>query len=948
MATCPSPEQLRRLLTHELAAEDYPALEAHLEKCAPCQNALEDLTRAEPTRRLGAPADGGELESTCLAFLDRCKEEPPATVRQSACASDTARLAAPPPDIPGYELLGELGHGGMGVVYRARHVRLNRLVALKMIRAGAHASPALLARFHVEAEALASVQHPNIVQVFEVGAHDGCPYLAMEFVNGGSLRELLAHQSPPARAAAELVEALARAMHVAHLRGIVHRDLKPGNILLVSGEWPPDAPLTPHPSPLTTPKVTDFGLAKRLTEGKDQTCTGVVMGTPGYMAPEQAAGRNRAIGPATDIYALGAILYEMLTGQPPFHGDGDMDTLRKTVSEEPAAPRRLRPRVPRDLDTICLRCLEKEPAKRYATAEALADDLHCFLDGKPIAARPAGVSERLWKWAKRRPALATLFMVIVVAVLALAAEGVSWSIQVRRERDRAEANLEMAMRAVDDMLTEVGEEQLAYEPRMEVKRRRLLQKAQALYLEFLKQRYDSPRIRLQTALASRRVADIHRLLGEYREAEAAYGDAIRRFSELQAGDANNPAYRLQLAAAWNYRGEARRYLGDAAGAEQAYGEALGLYDILAAEEPDHAETHRERALTHMNLGILRSEQEDWPEADNQLRLAVEQLDVLTRRQGHEPSYRQYLARARLNRGPALRRVAGPAAAEASYEAAIHTLRDLHHEVPEQPDYRHELGVALNNLGNLRAGLERFGMARAAYEEAVALFRDLATDFPKVPVYRQELANSYNSLGAVHASEKNLDRAAEQWQHALQILAQLAVECPDVPGYAADRARLLGNLGWAEAEQGHWSRARDSYRKAIDVVSPAAGKHPENPQYRTILRDQYQSLAETELQLGDYRGAGHAAQALADVFPDVSRDRFFAACFMARCVPLIRSDPHLDDGKRANLEKEYRANALTLLRTAIARGYGDKADLKKQQHEAFHCFADDQEFQALFN
>jgi eukaryotic-like serine/threonine-protein kinase len=249
-----------------------------------------------------------------------------------------------PLQLPGYEILQELGRGGMGVVYKARQHKLNRIVALKMILAGSHASEAELARFLAEAEAVAQMQHPNIVQLFESGQHDGLPYFTLEFVSGGSLSQKLAGVPLPPADAARLVEELARAIHYAHERGIVHRDLKPANVLLQSAVL----------------KITDFGLAKRVESGAGLTASGAIMGTPSYMAPEQAAGGGKHVGPAADIYALGAILYECLTGRPPFHGPTTLETVLQVVADEPVAPRQLQSRIPRDLETICLKCLQKE------------------------------------------------------------------------------------------------------------------------------------------------------------------------------------------------------------------------------------------------------------------------------------------------------------------------------------------------------------------------------------------------------------------------------------------------------------------------------------------------------------------------------------------------------------------------------------------------------------
>jgi serine/threonine-protein kinase len=364
----------------------------------------------------------------------------------------------------------------MGVVYRARQTRLDRFVALKMILSGRHAGPEERGRFNAEAQAIARLRHPNIVQIYEIGEHDGLPYFALEFIDGGSLADSLDGTPLPSRKAAALAETLARALHAAHQQGLVHRDLKPANVLLqmqnaesrmqnaecrMQSEKPgPDSAFCILHSALDSafciPKVTDFGLAKRVGDGAGLTPAGAVLGTPSYMAPEQAGRDGRLVGPAADVYALGAILYELLTGRPPFKAETPMDTVLQVLTTDPVAPRQLQPKLPRDLETICLKCLQKEPHKRYAGAEDLAEDLRRFLGGEPIRARPVRLVERAVKWARRRPAAAALWACGVVAVLLGA--GI-WFWQAQEEAARqAEADRRWAAteRAVEQALAEIA------------------------------------------------------------------------------------------------------------------------------------------------------------------------------------------------------------------------------------------------------------------------------------------------------------------------------------------------------------------------------------------------------------------------------------------------------------------------------------------------------------
>ena len=467
MKSCPTRDRLELFLEDLLAASDREDLSAHVAACASCQETLEHLTEEPEALRGALSSTRRPAASSSASYLSRLRAPPPA-----ARGPANGEL----PAVAGYDVLAELGRGGMGVVYRALHVRLNRTVALKMILAGAHAGPRELGRFRQEAEAVARLHHPNIVQIFDIGEAAGHSFCALELVEGGSLVQQMRGRPQPTDDAARLVETLARTVHFAHGHGIVHRDLKPANILLQpmqeSGFRPfsrdadvprersdshgTDGTDTTYSSHLSqtshgasaaprlndfVPKITDFGLAKRFDEQTNATLSGELVGTPSYMAPEQAAGKARRVGPRADVYGLGAILYEMITGHPPFKAATALDTVLQVLHEEPVRPSRLRPDVPRDLETICLKCLEKSPSRRYDSAQDLAEDLRRFRKGETVLARPVGPQERLWKWVRRRPTAAGLAAAIVmITMLAFAAVTWQWRETAKARDDALQAN----------------------------------------------------------------------------------------------------------------------------------------------------------------------------------------------------------------------------------------------------------------------------------------------------------------------------------------------------------------------------------------------------------------------------------------------------------------------------------------------------------------------------
>jgi serine/threonine protein kinase len=825
------------------------------------------------------------------------------------------------PRIPGYQVLGFLGRGGMGVVYKGRQVGLNRLVALKMIQAGGAASPEELARFRTEAEAVARLQHPNIVQIHEVGEQQGRPFFSLEFVAGGTLAERLAGTPQPPRGAAELVETLARAIHAAHQRGIVHRDLKPANVLLqqdltrrrkgakeehnpkteaenigASGAFPPFSSDLCALASLreVLPKITDFGLAKLLDGEAGQTTTGAPLGTPSYMAPEQARGQKDRIGPAADVYALGAILYELLTGRPPFRAETALSTLEQVRELDPVPPRRLQPKVPGDLETICLKCLQKEPQRRYATALELADDLRRFQAGEPVRARPTPAWERGLKWAKRRPALAALLgvsgaaalTVLVVVLVANARLKRQWEYadEKRREaetqRQQARANFRQARQAVDELLTRVGHERLAHLPHMEQVRRELLEAAVRYYREFVHQAGDDPEVRYEAGRDFRMLGKIYAQLGRGNEAEQAFREGVTLNQKLTADFPNKPIYQHELARGYHELGA-----------------------LLRAKQPKDAEEYFYRALRLQKK--LVAESPDRPEYQSSLGGDYNGLGLSLVQTGQRPD------------------------AEKAFRAAIAPLKKLVADDPSVVQYQSDLAICNNNLANLLAETNRPRDAEKLWRENLDLWKQLAERDPSVPDHRSKLALTCSNLGLFLQKHNRPQDAEPLIREAVDLRQKLADDFPSSPYGQIALAGELDKLAvLVVVNRGEWAEGRRLRERAVGCTRLALKMEPGNPDYREQLRGRWWGLADILIQLQDHAGAARAAQELPPVFPDRWKPCYEAARLLTRCVPLAEKDGKLSEVERQQLAQAYAGRAVELMGETIRKGYKDLDWLRK--------------------
>jgi serine/threonine-protein kinase len=882
-----------------------------------------------------------------------------------------------PRHLGNYELLREIARGGMGVVYEARQQGLNRLVAVKMIRAGGDARPEELARFRVEAEAVARLQHPNIVQIHEVGEHDGQPYLALEYVGGGSLQNRLAGAPQPPAEAARMVATLARAVHYAHQRGVVHRDLKPANILLegtdratrdtATGVSP--AASRPLPSqPLPAPKISDFGLVKRLEVESGLTTTGAIVGTPSYMAPEQAQGRLHQIGPRTDVYGLGTILYEMLTGRPPFRGATVLETLEQVRGHEPVPPRHLQPRVPRDLETICLKCLRKESVRRYPSALELAADLERFLAGRPIAARPVAATERLWRWCRRQPALAGLAVTLLVVVgisfglvtaLWRSAEGHRREAEARRVEAetnlaQAQSNFLLARQAVDDYSLKVsGDKRLRGNRPL---RQELLRTAVPFYERFLEQRSDDPAVRAELGKASLRLADLTKEIGNIRQAARRAEQAVELFAGLAAEDPSDARYQKGLAASHSTCGRVYMVVGDTEKAEAALRAALTIQQRQAELGPLEPEEESSLAAAHSDLGLLYYRQKRGREAEEAFQAALVIRRRLVSLHPDAPVFRSALANTLSSLGIQYMSEGKRGPAEKVYLEAVALGRSLAQEQATDEGYHQQLTRVLSNLGILYYELGEMDKARQVYEEAAAVECQLVASQPEVLAHQLSLARTLDNLGNALRALGKQPEAEQRGQEAHALFKRLADEHPDVMEYAMDLAGSYGNRGMILRHQKRPQEALECYEAAMKYLGAVLKKEPNHPVALDFLSRTYEARGRTLAGLGRLAEAvrdcdqalaldngkdrthirrmrapilaraGEHARAVAEV-DDLVRDKtasaevlYDLACVCGLAAAAVRDDQRLATDERARLAERYGARAMELLRQVRDAGF----------------------------
>jgi tetratricopeptide (TPR) repeat protein len=643
-----------------------------------------------------------------------------------------------------YEIRRELGRGGMGVVYEARQVSLNRPVALKMVKAGLLAGDDELRRFQNEAEAVALLDHPGVVPVYEVGEYDGQHYFSMKLVPGGSLVPLMNRYKDDPCAAAGLVAEAAEAVAHAHARGILHRDLKPANILV-------DAEGHPH--------VTDFGLAKKVVADVELTQSGAILGTPAYMSPEQATGHRGAVTTASDVYGLGAVLYALFTGRAPFGGDSVMETLDAVRNTPPEPPSRLNAALPRDLETICVKCLEKDPRRRYPTALALADDLRAWLDSRPITARRVGAAERAWLWCRRKPAVAALVAAVALAIvggtvtviavqrqanLALAAKNADLTAANQRVKQR----YDLAVEAIKTFHTGVSEDFLLQQDQFKEVRDRLLKSASDFYgkLGALLGKDSDLVSRRALWQANYEVAELTDKVGKLEDALAAHRQVLAAREALAAETQADPESKAEVGRSLMAIATVLQTTGANKEAEVTYRKAETLLVELA---PTLAEATAQRVVLadcRSRLGWLLHATGRDDEALPVFRLARADQEALAAAPGATPESQRDLAGTISMVATVLGQTGKLPEAVAEYRTVLAILQKLAADNPRVTDFRSRLAGAHNALGVLLTNSHKFPEVEAEFRNAQALYQKLTDDSPGVTEFRSRLADTHIKLG----------------------------------------------------------------------------------------------------------------------------------------------------------------------------------------------------------
>jgi serine/threonine-protein kinase len=986
----------------------------------------------DPEKSLAALSSVGSLRQELEQIADPDLQVSAAHVSRDHKDGDayatTATVGTPTSSGLRFRILRPHARGGLGQVSVALDEELRRQVALKEIQSQHADNPDSRARFVLEAEITGGLEHPGIVPVYGLGQYgDGRPFYAMRFIRGDSLKDAVAryhktdgaqrNSTATAERNLEFRKLLGRFVDVcnavayAHSRGVLHRDLKPGNIMLgkygetLVVDWGL-AKLTGRPDG-TTPSE-EGTLTAATDSGTTPTLMGQALGTPAYMSPEQAAGRLDALGPASDVYSLGATLYCLLTGRAPFENAEPVDVLQRVQKGEFAAPRRVRPSVPMALEAVCLKAMSREPGQRYASPRELADDLEHWLADEPVSARPEPWITRVRRWARRhRPLVASAGALLVTAVVALGigvvaleqervrtdralkaesharqelAIGVVALEQERVRTDRAlkaesrarEAEKQARDRAMAALraMTDEVENLMARGTTLTEENKEFLRKIIRHFESFAGLNSDDADSRSIRAEGSYRVGLMRYRLGELKEAETAFADALAIRKQLAADFPARPEFRRDLAASHNNLGKLLSDKGYLKEAQEAYAEALAIQKQLAADFPTWPELRQELAGSHHNLGLLlgatghlkealairKQLAADFParpEFRRDLAASHDALGSLLGATGYfkeaqdahadalairkqlaadfpaRAAFRQELSRSHNNLGLLLGATGHLKEAQEAYAAALAIQKQLAADFPTRPDYRQDLAKSHYNLGNLLRDAGRLKEAETAYTDALHIYKQLAADFPTRADFRQELATTQNNLGALLRSTRRLKEAETAYTDALAIWKQLAADFPTRPELRNDLAGILGNLGMLCNERREFQQARAYLAEALPHHEAALKAGPRNPEYRTFFRNNLSALVAANAGLQDQSAAIQVARKLRDLGWKAPDDAYDAACSLSLCIPIVQGGGKGAMAKRlVPAVQLYGDEAMKMLRDAVAKGYKDADHMKK--------------------
>jgi eukaryotic-like serine/threonine-protein kinase len=777
-------------------------------------------------------------------------------------ARSSGKLAAEetlPRQFGPYQLTERIGAGGMGVVYRAWQEGVDREIAVKILRTDRLADlttdhrQVLIDRFGNEARATARIDHPQIVTVYDVGEEDGVPYYTMQYVAGRSLGDALQELPVPEREAARIIQIVATAVQAAHDHGVLHRDLKPHNVIIEESSH--------------APFVADFGLAKLLEDNASQTVTGEILGTPQYMSPEQAQDSG-SVTTRSDVYALGATLYYLLTGQPPFTGRNHLEILKQVLDKDPASPRQLNPAIDADLEVICLKCLEKDPEQRYSSARALADDLWCWLNGDPIAARPPGRWERVRRWRRKNPLSSSLAALAALSVVfGFVALGAGYAqataaledakvarddAEVARDdaevaRDDAESKYQHAHGTVNEFFAMASENVVLNQPRLQPLRRELLRRARMHYDEFLRTRKDDPALNAELALTHFRVGDITEELDSSDQALASYEQAVamqRRLHREQPGDAD---ITRDLSASLNAMGACLTRLDRADEALTALHEARTLRQSLVDANENNVEYRRLLASTVMNIGSLHRSESQFDEARRHYDESIDMRSELLNATQPEP---RKVARdqgmAYFNLGnlecdqvflaTTVDNAGMLASAAGHLEQAFGHLTRVAQQAPDDFEVREKAVLCSLVLGEVRIKQQNFVSAEAAYATAVELMRDLAAENPRVPQYQVELARDLQMMGQCMTLQGDWERALGLYLECCERLRAVLEGDNSTPQATSDLVQALHGLALVHLQREERPLALETAQEALEYAGQLTAQDPANGWYAQQLRD----------------------------------------------------------------------------------------------------------------